>query len=70
MNREIGQLFIVSEIDKNYALSIVYDLRIVYSSDLDIIWEINKEADLYLWLGHENKFYLVRFKSGIYIGRY
>ncbi len=66
MNGEPGQLFVVSEIDKDYALSIVSDLKVVYRAEPDTIWEINQKVNLYLWLGHENKFYLVRFKSGIY----
>ena len=58
---ELGTLYIVSEVDDDHGSFFTKRLTVVYLEEPDTIWEVNREIDLYLWRGIENKYFFVRF---------
>jgi len=67
MNQANSGIEVISALSDSYAESIAPKLKVAFKSDLDTIWEINADADLYLWYGREKKYYLLRWPSGFYI---
>lgn len=63
----MNEVYVISEISAEYAESIMTKLKLALQLDFDTFWEINSDTDLYLWYGLEEKYYLVRWKSGVYI---
>lgn len=63
----MNEVYVISEISAEYAESIITKLKLALQLDFDTFWEINSDTDLYLWYGLEEKYYLVRWKSGVYI---
>lgn len=58
---------VISSLSESYAQSITPKLKRVFQSELDTIWEVNADADLFLWYEHEKKYYLIRFPYGVYL---
>lgn len=67
MNGNKSEILVISEITDEYAESITPKLRLALQLVFDTFWEINSDADLYLWYGLEKKYYLIRWRYGFYI---